>query len=92
MLNFDANFDTRPELQLMKEVLFQAFGTPRAHPKSKPFVDRIMSFFWMDERIWVRNYQVAWSEDKAEPDDHELVEIGPRFVMQPIRVFHGSVN
>jgi len=89
VLNFDANFDTRPELKLMKEVLFQAFGTPRAHPKSKPFVDRMMSFFWLDERVWVRNYQIAWSEDKASPDDHELVEIGPRFVMQPIRIFHG---
>lgn len=40
-MNFDANFDTLPHLRLMKELFFQAFGTPRAHPKSKPFVDRV---------------------------------------------------
>jgi ribosome biogenesis protein BRX1 len=89
LLNFDAAFDLTPDRQLLKEILFQSFGTPRSHPKSKAFVDRMMSFFWMDERVWVRNYQIAWSEDKANPDDHELVEIGPRFVMQPIRIFNG---
>jgi len=90
MLNFEAAFDTEPELRLLKELLFQAFGTPRSHPKSKPFVDRVMSFFWLDGRIWVRNFQVKWSEDKKTPDDHDLAEIGPRFVLQPIRIFQGA--
>ena len=71
-------------------MLFQAMGTPRAHPKSKPFVDRVMSFVWLDNRVWVRNFQVSWSADAREPDDHELIEVGPRFVLNPIRIFAGA--
>eukprot|EP00042_Codosiga_hollandica_P036895 m.286309 g.286309 ORF g.286309 m.286309 type:complete len:315 (-) comp54986_c0_seq5:200-1144(-) len=58
LLNFDQSFDTVPHLTVLKELFFQAFGTPRMHPKSKPFVDRVMSFFFLDNRIWVRNYEV----------------------------------
>ena len=39
--------------------IVQAFGTPRNHPKSKPFIDRIMGFYYLDDRIWIRNYQVG---------------------------------
>ena len=35
-----------------------------------------MSFYWLDNRIWFRNYQVTWSDDPATPDEHELAEIG----------------
>lgn len=74
----------------MKELFMQAFGTPRAHPKSKPFVDRIMSFFWVDNRVWFRNYQIITANNAANPDDHELAEIGPRMVLNPIRIFEGA--
>lgn len=76
ILNFDSKFDEIPQLQLLKEMFIQTFGTPRAHPKSKPFVDRVMSFVWLDNRIWFRNYQAVWSDDPKNPDDHELSEIG----------------
>jgi ribosome biogenesis protein BRX1 len=55
---FDKNFDSAPHWQLLKELLHQAFGTPRNHPKSKPFFDHILSFYIVDNRIWFRNYQV----------------------------------
>lgn len=58
VINFDQHFDKLPQLQLLKELFIQAFATPRAHPKSKPFVDRVMSFYWLDNRVWFRNYQV----------------------------------
>lgn len=45
------------------------FGTPRSHPKSQPFIDRVASFTVVDNRIWFRNYQIL-SEDGA------LTEIG----------------
>ena len=38
-------------------VAIQVFGSPKGHPKVKPFVDHILSFFIADNRIWVRNYQ-----------------------------------
>lgn len=90
VLNFDSSFDDLPQLRIIKELLFQSFGTPQAHPKSKPFVDRIMSFYWLDGRIWIRNYQIVWSEDPKTPDEHELAEIGPRCVLLPIRIFAGA--
>ncbi len=37
----------------------QIFGTPRSHPKSKPFIDRVMSFHWIDDKVWIRNWQVG---------------------------------
>ena len=36
---------------LQSGILSDAFGTPRGHPKSKPFVDRVMSFFAVKDSI-----------------------------------------
>ena len=92
ILNFDANFNKKPHFLLMKSLLMDVFGTPYCHPKSKPFNDRVMSFFLIKNNIWVRNYQViekAATDDKSEKGSKEksLVEIGPRFVLIPIRLF-----
>jgi len=58
LLSFDTNF-TLPHLQVFKELLTQVFGTPKLHPKSQPFVDHVMTFSWLDNRIWFRNYQIV---------------------------------
>jgi len=89
LLNFDQAFDTQPQFRLFKELLFQAFGTPKGHPKSKPFVDRVLSFFILDNRIWMRNYEIVWPNLK-EGTQTKLVEIGPRLILNPIRVFDGT--
>jgi ribosome biogenesis protein BRX1 len=98
LLNFDARFDTSPHWQVMKSIFTSTFGTPRGHPKSKPFVDRIMSFFVVKNNIWVRNFQIvqkgegaASSSSKSSKAGQHLVEIGPRFVLIPIRIFSGSL-
>eukprot|EP00743_Colponemidia_sp_Colp-15_P002018 GILK01002192.1.p1 GENE.GILK01002192.1~~GILK01002192.1.p1 ORF type:complete len:313 (+),score=53.59 GILK01002192.1:45-941(+) len=93
LLVFDNNFDTEPHWQLIKELLSQTFGTPRNHPKSKPFYDHVFSFFIADNRIWFRNYQIIETTDdtsKTTGKDCSLVEIGPRFVLNPVRMFEGS--
>ena len=51
VLSFDTSFDELPHLQLLKVLFTNVFGTPRGHPKSKPFVDRIMSFYYADEKV-----------------------------------------
>ena len=43
--------------QLIKEMLGQAFATPRGHKKMKPFFDHVISFSVADNRVWMRNYQ-----------------------------------
>jgi ribosome biogenesis protein BRX1 len=51
ILSFDTNFNTLPHLQLLKNVFIDIFGIPRGHPKSKPFVDRVMAFYYGDNRV-----------------------------------------
>lgn len=83
LLSFDAKFDNIPYLKLLKELLTQTFAVPNHHPKSQPFIDHVYTFTFLDNRIWFRNFQIL-SEDGA------LAEIGPRFVMNPVKIFDGS--
>jgi ribosome biogenesis protein BRX1 len=109
LLSFDAAFDEHPHTKLMKALLTDTFGTPRGHPKSKPFVDRVLAFALADGKVWIRNYQIldqaptptaadphatqkaeAKAAKKGQEELTSLVEIGPRFVLNPIRIFAGS--
>ncbi|XP_005241249.4 ribosome biogenesis protein BRX1 homolog [Falco biarmicus] len=83
LLSFDPTFDKEPHYALLKELFIQIFSTPQYHPKSQPFVDHVFTFSITDERIWFRNYQII--EECAS-----LVEIGPRFVLNLIKIFQGS--
>ncbi|XP_053557172.1 ribosome biogenesis protein BRX1 homolog [Bombina bombina] len=83
ILSFDPVFDQEPQYALLKELITQIFGTPRYHPKSQPFVDHVFTFSIADNRIWFRNYQII-------EEDGSLVEIGPRFVLNLIKIFQGS--
>eukprot|EP00898_Chlorokybus_atmophyticus_P006158 jgi/Chlat1/6543/Chrsp45S06017 len=95
VLSFEPVFDTQPHLRVLKEMLIQVFDTPRDHRKSKPFFDHILTFTLVDNRIWFRNYQVAQPQhkgklDKSALEKMTLVEVGPRFCLNPIKVFAGS--
>ena len=86
LLHFDKEFEMIPQLRIMKALLQMVFNTPRYHPKSKPFVDHMLCFFYLDGNIWVRHYQLA--EDR----ELELVEIGPRFTMEPVCILNGCMR
>lgn len=98
VLSFDHRFDTSPHYQLVKELLIHNFGVPPMARKSKPFIDHVMSFSIVDDKIWVRTYEISHSarnEDEYEvkgdqQEDISLVEIGPRFVMTVILILEGS--
>lgn len=97
LLSFDQGFDATPHLRLMKELFAQIFNTPKNHPKSKPFIDHVLSFKLHDNRIWFRVYQVLNQHEEkfTEKDDIEklvLIEIGPRMTLQPIKIFDGSLG
>ncbi|XP_051875513.1 ribosome biogenesis protein BRX1 homolog [Pristis pectinata] len=83
LLSFDPTFDQEPHYQLLKELFIQTFSTPQYHPRSQPFIDHVFTFTVTDGRIWFRNYQII-------EEDGSLVEIGPRFVLQLIKIFQGS--
>ena len=106
LLNFDATFDSKAHWQVLKSLLADAFGTPKGHPKSKPFLDRVMSFFVVKNNICkmlaiiddfsvkctlgIRNYQIIDKSDRSDGKDTHLIEIGPRMVLIPIRIFSGT--
>jgi len=93
LLCFDSTFDSQPHYQLIKQMFIQVFGSPSGHPKVKPFIDHLLSFFIADHRIWFRNYQIIYEPEASSSNkdkDPVLVEIGPRFVLNPIRIFEGS--
>jgi ribosome biogenesis protein BRX1 len=83
LLSFDPSFTEKPHYTLLKELLSQIFGVPNHHPKSQPFFDHVYTFTILDNRIWFRNFQIL-SEDGA------LAEVGPRFVLNPVKIFSGS--
>lgn len=98
VLSFDHRFDTSPHYQLIKELLVHNFGVPPMARKSKPFIDHVMSFSIVDDKIWVRTYEIShaarneqeYEDNEEEQNDISLVEIGPRFVMTVILILEGS--
>lgn len=98
LVTFDPAFDETPMMKLTKELLLQVFTAPAGHRRTKPFVDHVISFTYVDGRIWFRHYQIvdaALNEKLTDKSvESTLVEIGPRFVMAPIKcfsqAFHGA--
>jgi ribosome biogenesis protein BRX1 len=76
ILSFDAAFDSQPHLRVIKELFLHTFGVPQGARKSKPFIDHVMGFTFVDGKIWVRNYQI--SEEEASlvqsGDDEDKVK------------------
>ncbi|CAH2352397.1 ribosome biogenesis protein Brx1p [[Candida] railenensis] len=101
VLSFDKSFETSDHYKLMKELFTHTFGVPPQARKSKPFVDHVMTFSIVDNKIWVRNYQITETMEQKEVEqsgngvvenveDLSLVEIGPRFVLTLITILEGS--
>ncbi len=90
LLHFDKEFETLPHLRVVKSLLQMNFNTPRYHPLSKPFIDHILCFFYLDNHIWFRNYQIIVDGGtNAANGAPSLMEIGPRFTMEPICILNG---
>ncbi|OBZ69172.1 Ribosome biogenesis protein BRX1 [Grifola frondosa] len=92
LLSFDKAFDETEWGKLTKEVFTHIFGVPPQARKAKPFIDHILTFSILDDKIWFRNYQII-EKDPLQPNgppQTSLVEIGPRFVLTPIRIFEGA--
>ncbi|EPR58470.1 brix domain-containing protein [Toxoplasma gondii GT1] len=88
----------QPHLALIKEVFVQVFGTPRNHPKAKPFFDHALAFYKFDgNRIWFRHYQIApliggEGGDADTPERQTFIEIGPRCVLEIVKILDGSFS
>ncbi|KAK9464984.1 Brix domain-containing protein [Lipomyces arxii] len=74
IVSFDRTFDESPHYKLVKELLFHIFGVPKSARKAKPFVDHVVMFSIVENKIWFRNYQISESIDTAAADGSALVE------------------
>ncbi|KAL7415450.1 Brix-domain-containing protein [Mrakia frigida] len=94
IVSFDGGWDQKPEWALLKELLTHMFSVPKTSRRTKPFIDHILTFSILDNKVWFRNYQIIEKDPlvPAGPPQTSLVEIGPRFVMTPIRIFEGSFS
>ncbi|THH06503.1 hypothetical protein EW145_g4049 [Phellinidium pouzarii] len=91
---FDKSFDETEWGRLTKEVFTHIFGVPPGARRSKPFIDHILTFSLLDNKIWFRNFQIL-EKDPLQPNgppQTSLIEIGPRFVLTPIRIFEGAFS
>ncbi|THH17125.1 hypothetical protein EW146_g3641 [Bondarzewia mesenterica] len=94
LLSFDAAFEETEWGRLLKELFTHIFGVPPQARRAKPFIDHILTFSLLDSKIWFRNFQIM-EKDPLQPNgppQTSLVEIGPRFVMTPIRIFEGAFS
>jgi len=92
ILSFDRAFEETEWGRLTKEVFIHIFGVPPTARRAKPFIDHVLTFSILDSKIWFRNFQIS-EKDPAQPNgppQTTLVEIGPRFVLTPIRIFEGA--
>lgn len=97
VLSFDKSFQENDHYRLIKELFIHSFGVPPNARKSKPFIDHVMTFSIVDNKIWIRNYQINETIDAKDAesgeintDDLSLIEIGPRFVLTLITILEGS--
>jgi ribosome biogenesis protein BRX1 len=92
LLSFDKKFEETEWGKLTKEVFTHIFGVPASARKAKPFIDHILTFSILDDKIWFRNFQILDKDplQPSGPPQTQLIEIGPRFVLTPIRIFEGA--
>ncbi|WWC92748.1 uncharacterized protein L201_007707 [Kwoniella dendrophila CBS 6074] len=92
IVTFDGNWEKDESTKLMKEIFTHTFSVPKTSRRLKPFVDHILLFSLLDNKIWFRNYQIIEKDPLTPtgPPVPSLVEIGPRFVLTPIKIFEGS--
>lgn len=97
ILSFDKSFELDDHSKLLKELFTHNFGVPPNARKSKPFVDHVMTFSIVDNKIWIRNFQINETVENKESDDNDfnvedlsLIEIGPRLVLTLITILEGS--
>jgi hypothetical protein len=81
-------------LQVMKEMLIQTFGVPAGHRAAKPFHDHIISFFYLDGRVWLRHYQVTvtlflcWRKFQVSFYFLQVLDANPSTKVQVLQCFH----
>lgn len=93
ILSFDASLGQSSHGKIIQDLLTAVFGTPLSCRKARPYFDHVFQFGVADGRVWFRNYQVVDdAQAQLQVNGMSLVEIGPRFVLNPVKLFAGSFS
>lgn len=85
LLSFDGSFETCAERRVLKALLVRTFSVPDAAAGSRRGlrVKHTIVFSFLDGVIWLRVYR----NNTADADGKvEVEEIGPRLVLEPVRI------
>ena len=98
--SFDEHMEGSEQKTLIREMLKGVFCVPSKGIRGmKPFVDRIIGVYGLDDKIWLRVYEIRETDKdkekaadlpKGSSTDITLIEIGPRLVLTPIVMLEGS--
>lgn len=94
IVSFSPEFDdpSIPHLSIVKRLLEQTFSIPQDYPKINPYYDHVINFSYLDGRIWYRNYQIDEQPVSGSTGELGLLEIGPRFCMQVVKIHERSFS
>jgi ribosome biogenesis protein BRX1 len=92
LLAFDKGFGASAELRVLRALLTRVFAVPRAAVAEQAAgvrrIKHTLTFSLVDGRIWVRCFRI---EEESRPGlGLDVAEIGPRFVLQPVRIIAGG--
>ena len=91
ILSFGSAFGSdQPKLKLLRQLFVGIFSVPKNHPKSQPFIDKTITFDYINEMIEIRVFQIIQPE--TINSEIELVEIGPRMSLEIIQIFDGFLS
>lgn len=76
VLLFSSEFDEVDHLKTVKNLFTEVF-------QSNEIKERALCFFYLDDKIWIRNYVIS---------DKELLEIGPRMVLEVSTILKGCFS
>jgi ribosome biogenesis protein BRX1 len=83
ILTFDDSFKNSTSLTLMQYLLIKTFANSS---KQAMFLDHVLAFSHVEGKVFFRNYEIAGKEPIS------ITEIGPRFVMTPIKIRIGFMT
>lgn len=89
LLSFDKSFLYQPHLSLVKKIFIQFFSSKRYDTRAEILLDHVISFCFYNSKIWIRVYQINYKKKKIKDNVHfeQLIEIGPRLVLQLQRIW-----
>ncbi|KAI9601829.1 hypothetical protein KEM48_001115 [Puccinia striiformis f. sp. tritici PST-130] len=90
IVTFGAEFDDLPHWKVCKEVLTNVFAVPKTLIWFRNY--QILQKSTIDPSATVNPKKKSTESSIVEDDDLSLTEIGPRFVLTPIKLFEGSFS